>query len=159
MIDLERALRHLAWGDDWLFARLGEYPEEALGATYAPEAWPVGRLAFHIVQGAEWYAYCLTGRPWTDLPRATSHEALAQLRASLASLDALLLEQAALPDGTVEFEDEDGMGTALRSTILTQAYLHSIEHRAQIACALEASGYPRLDLDSIDLWAFERAGV
>jgi len=160
MIDLTRGLRHLAWADDWLFARLAEYPPDAMLARFAPEAWSVARLAIHIVGGAEWYRYCLTATPWTDLvPPSTEPKALQEyvvsLRPHLADLDATLLDQAALPDGSVAFVDEDGQRSALRSTILTQAVLHSIEHRAQIAAALEASGFDLLPLDDIDLWAFE----
>ena len=34
-------------------------------------------------------------------------------------------------------------------------YNLSAEHRAQISCALEASGFPGIDLDELDFWAFE----
>jgi len=54
----------------------------------------------------------------------------------------------------VEFEDEDHPRPALRSTTLTQACLHSTEHRAQIACALEVSGLGGVTLDDYDVWAF-----
>lgn len=160
MIDLARGLRHLAWADDWLLSRLGEYPPEAMLARYSPDASTVARLAIHIVGGAEWYCYCLAGMPWTDLsPPSTEPAALQQhvvsLRPHLADLDTVLLDQAALPDEVVTFEDEDGPRSALRSTILTQACLHGTEHRAQIAAALEASGFDRLVLDDVDLWAFE----
>lgn len=154
MITLERALRHLAWADDRLFAELAGLPPEALAARYAPDAWSVGALARHIVGGAEWYRYCLTGAEWTDLSDPGGREELLALGAHLADLDAALLAQASLPDGDVVFIDEDGPRTALRSTILTQACLHSTEHRAQIACALEVSGFGPLVLDDYDLWAF-----
>ena len=160
MIDLSRGLRHLAWADAWMFDRLDELPAEALLARYAPESWSVARLALHIVGGAEWYRYCLTGIPETDvypgdvdLPALRAH-VLSQ-RDYLAGLDALLLEQAALPDELLTIEEVDGSFTALRSTILSQACLHGVEHRAQIACALEVNGYGGFALDDVDLWAFE----
>lgn len=155
MIDLTRSLRHLAWADSRLFEDLSALPPEALQARYAPEAWTVGHLAMHIVGGAEWYAYCLAGEQWTDLAIPGSSDDLRALASRLAYLDAILLEQASLPDALVEFVDEEGPRHALRSTILSQACLHSIEHRAQIACALEVQDFPRIDLDSYDLWAFE----
>jgi len=159
MIDLTRGLRHLAWSDQWMLDQLGELPAEAMLAGYG-DSWSVARLATHIVGGAEWYRYCLTGVPETDL-RPTSTEPadlqrhVLSLRDHLASLDALLLAQAELPDDRVSFADEGGERSALRSTILTQACLHGIEHRAQISCALEVSGFPGLPLDDVDLWAFE----
>ena len=155
VIDLTRSLRHLAWADAKLFSDLQALPPEALEARYSPDAWTVGHLARHIVGGAEWYAYCLAATPWTDLETPSSPEALRALGRHLDDLDALLLEQAALPDELLEFVDEDGARSALRSTVLAQACLHSAEHRAQIACALEVTGHAGVTLDDYDLWAFE----
>lgn len=160
MIDIQRGLRHLAWADAWMFERLADLPAEAMLARYSEGSWSVARLAIHIVGGAEWYRYCLTGVRWTDLaPPSTEPEDLqlhvVSLAPRLAAIDALLLEQAALPDGQVSFMDEDGERSAWRSTILTQACLHGVEHRAHIACALEVAGFEGFSLDDIDLWAFE----
>ena len=155
MIDLTRSLRHLAWADDKLLSDLEALPPAALQARYSPEASTVGHLAMHIVGGAEWYAYCLAGTPWTDLDIPQDAQGLRVLARHLKDLDALLLEQAVLPDEVVEFVDEEGPRTALRSTILAQACLHSAEHRAQIACALEVTGHGGVTLDDYDLWAFE----
>lgn len=155
MIDLSRGLRHLAWADAAFFGDLSRLPAEALGARYAPDAWTVGALAAHIVGGAEWYCYCLAGEPWTDLQPPASSQDVVRLGERLSALDAILLAQAEHPDGRVEFEDEDGPRSAWKSTILTQACLHSIEHRAQIACALDAGGFGGVVLDDYDLWAFE----
>jgi uncharacterized damage-inducible protein DinB len=109
----------------------------------------------HIVSGAEWYAHVLTGERWTELSVPSHAADLASLAERLIYLDALLLAQVELPDERVGFEDEGGPRAAYRSTILSQACLHSTEHRAQIACALEVCQFPRIDLDSYDLWAFE----
>jgi len=155
VIGLERSLRHLAWADARLFDELASLPPEALQARYAPSAATVGDLAVHIVSGAEWYAYVLTGEQWTDLQVPRSAADLDALASRLAHLDALLLDQAGLPDDRLAFEDESGPREAYRSTVLTQASMHATEHRAQIACALEVAGSPRIDLDSYDLWAFE----
>lgn len=160
MIELTRGLRHLAWADDWMFDRLSNLPAEAMLARYAPESWSVARLALHIVGGAEWYRYCLTGTPESgiypgdvDLETLRAH-VLAQ-RGHLAELDALLLAQADLPDEPLTIAEDGRSFTAMRSTILSQACLHGVEHRAQIACALEVNGYSGFALDDIDLWAFE----
>lgn len=160
MIELTRGLRHLGWADAWMFDRLSELPAEAMLARYAPESWSVARLALHIVGGAQWYRYCLTGAPETDvypgdvdLDELKAH--VLGKRAELADLDALLLEQAALPDEPLTIAEEGRSFTAMRSTILSQACLHGVEHRAQIACALEVNGFTGFALDDIDLWAFE----
>lgn len=155
MIDLTRGLRHMAWANDRYFAGLATLPDAALAVSYAPDAWPVARLAVHIVEAAEWYRYCLTGVSWTQLAAPVTGADIEVLRAYLGELDAVLLEQAGQADGDISFADEDGPRTALRSTLLTQAVVHAAEHRAQIACALAAHGFPGPSLDDIDLWAFE----
>lgn len=154
--DTTRALRHLAWADDNFFAALEALPDQAFQARYAQQHWTVGELAVHIVGAAEWYRYCLTGAQWTELREPISGADIAPLRTYLAELDATLLQEAGQPDGVVSFTDEHGPRTALRSTILTQACLHAAEHRAQIACALDAGGFTGPVLDDLDLWAFER---
>lgn len=153
MIDLTRGLRHMAWANDRFYAQLAVLPSDALQARYAPDAWSVGRLAVHIINGAEWYRYCLTGVEWTDLSPLVGD--VPAMRSYLAELDALLLAEADKPEGHVTFEDEDGPARALRSTLLTQAVIHAAEHRAHMATALEVAGAGRIDLDALDLWAFE----
>jgi len=156
MDDTTRALRHLAWADNQFFAALEALPDQAFEAKYAQQHWHVGQLAVHIVGAAEWYRYCLTGTPWTELREPTCGADVMPLRAHLAELDATLIAEASQPEGFVEFADEDGPRRALRSTILTQACHHAAEHRAQIACALDAGGFDGPVLDDLDLWAFER---
>lgn len=155
MIGIERGLRHLAWADDRFFAHLATLPDDAFAATYAPDAWPVGRLATHVVGAAEWYRYCLTGEPWTDLPPMVNGEVAQTLRTALLDLDATLLAQAAVDDERLTFADENGETSALRSSLLSQAILHSVEHRAQIACALLVNGFDAPVLDDLDFWAYE----
>ncbi|MFM8446542.1 MAG: hypothetical protein ACKN9Z_04205, partial [Actinomycetota bacterium] len=67
-----------------------------------------------------------------------------------------LQECAKLDDIQMEFENYAGkLVKRWRSTILSQAIHHATEHRAQIASALEAKGFTPVDLDELDLWAFE----
>ena len=156
MITLERSMRHLAWSDAWLFAALSEYPDEAFAARYAAGSWTVGEIAKHIVDGAEWYRYCLMAEPWTDIAPLTSGADAAGLAAHLRAVDDMLVAQCQLPDAIVSFDDENGPVSVHRSTLLSQACLHAVEHRAQIACALEAGGFAPLALDDVDFWSFER---
>lgn len=154
MVDMTRALRHLAWADERFFEQFAALPDAAMGARYAPDHWPAGRLAAHIIGGAGWYRYCLTGTPEPDVEWVRTPADIGALLPELREIDAALIEQAALPDEPVTYDD-DGPRTILRSTLLSQACLHAAEHRAQICCALEASGLGRIDLDALDLWTFE----
>ena len=155
MVDMTRALAHLAWADERFFQQFAALPPEAMEARYAPDHWPAGRLAAHIVDGASWYRYCLTGAPWLDVRWVRTPPDLGGLLPQLLEIDAMLLEQAALPDEPVTFADEDGPRTVMRSTLLGQACLHAAEHRAQISCALEASEFGSIVLDDLDFWSFE----
>ena len=154
MIDMSTALRHLAWADDLLFTRLAALPFGALQATYGPKDWSVAHLARHIVGGAEWYRYCLTGIEWTELELPSNAADLDALRVHLLEIDGLLVGEAAKPEADVEFMDEDGPNSVARSLILAQSCYHSTEHRTQIACALEVTGVSGLSLDDFDVWAF-----
>lgn len=145
----------MAWANDTLFGHLATLPAAAFGVSYVPTEWSIGRLSVHLISSSEWFRYCLTGTRWTDLDREWTSAEVVALRSYLAELDAILGSEAQKPDGNVTFEDEDGPKTFRRSTILTQAVVHAAEHRAQIAVALEVHGFPRFDLDLIDLWAFE----
>jgi len=155
MVDMTRALRHLAWADERFFTQFAGLPVEAMGARYAPGHWPAGRLAAHVIGGASWYRYCLTGTPELDVTWVRTPADVGGLIPQLLEIDAVLLEQAAFPDEPVTYTDEDGPRTVMRSTLLSQACLHAAEHRAQISCALEASGLPGIVLDDLDFWSFE----
>ena len=154
MTDMTTALRHLRWADERLFAQLAELPDAALDATYGPANWTVAHLAEHIVGGAEWYRYCLTGVRWSDLVLPRTPADLDALRRHLGAINDVLLAEGSKPDEDIRFEDEDGPRSALRSMLLAQACYHSTEHRTQIACALEVNGIPGITLDDYDLWAF-----
>lgn len=155
MIDLTRSLRHLAWADAKLFADLAAMPAAAYDVPTKEGGQTVGELARHIVDGAEWYCFCLNGNPWTELPLPRSREDLTVLATRLEALDRMLLAEALVPDAQVTFSDEGGVSRAMRSTILAQACYHATEHRAQLALALDLAGIGGIDLDTYDFWAFE----
>lgn len=157
MVDMTRALRHLAWADEQFYTQFAALPEAAMGARYATDHWPAGHLAAHMMASAGWYRYCLTGAPGLDTEWVRTPADLGGMLPRLLEIDAVLLEQAALPDELLTIQEDDGTFTALRSTLLSQACLHAAEHRAQVSCALEASGFPSIVLDDLDFWEFEKS--
>ena len=159
MVDMTRAVRHLGWADERFFQQFAALPQEAMGARYAPDHWPAGHLAAHIIGSASWYRYCLTGTPWLDVTWVRTPADIGGVLPQLLEIDKVLLDQAGMPDEPVTFADEDGPRTVMRSTLLGQACLHATEHRAQISCGLEASGFPGIVLDDLDFWAFEAAST
>jgi uncharacterized damage-inducible protein DinB len=154
---LDRLLRHMAWANAGLIARLLEQPVAALALTSPRNEWSAGRNLAHLLNAAQAFASLMGGvaRP-PDMAAPASAEELADLGARLAATDASLIAQAIEPDALISHPDPT-RGRGLRSTILAQAIHHATEHRAQIAGALATNGNDAIDLDAFDLWEFAEA--
>jgi uncharacterized damage-inducible protein DinB len=152
-ISLELSLRHLAWSNQKFFGYFGSQPDEVFGLRAAEGEWPVGKILTHVAGSGEWYSYCLSGTQWTDLKPITSGSIALEYLPIMAKLDAHLLENLALPDDKLEIEGEDGIIHATRSLILSQAVMHSAEHKGQIAAIMKQHGH-HIDLDSLDVWSY-----
>jgi uncharacterized damage-inducible protein DinB len=154
---LDRMLRHMAWANAMLIARLAELSDESLALTAPHNEWSAGRILDHLVNAAGGYAARLEGlprqRPGTP---TTSASQLAALAARCAGFDARLRAQGALPEGRAGYAGE-GEAVRARSTVLAQAIHHATEHRAQIAGALATNGVSAIDLDALDLWEYGEA--
>ncbi|HYK95646.1 MAG TPA: DinB family protein [Candidatus Dormibacteraeota bacterium] len=154
---LDRLLRHMAWANAALIARLAEQQDSALKMTAPRNEWSAARILAHLVSAAGGYASRLeqAGRP-PDIEPPTSVAELTEIAARCAALDARLRAQAGLPDELLPHANPERPVRA-RSTILAQAIHHATEHRAQIAGALATNGLDVIDLDSLDLWAYGEA--
>ena len=153
MINLELSLRHLAWSNQKFFSLFGGMPDEIFGLRAAEGEWPVGQILTHFAGSGEWYRYCLGGGRWTDLKPITSGSIVLEYLPIMASLDGSLLENLSLPDEKLEIQGEDGIIHATRSLILSQAVMHSAEHKGQIAAIMKQHGF-HIDLDALDVWSF-----
>jgi uncharacterized damage-inducible protein DinB len=148
---------HSAWADNLLFEKLQECPEAALGWHYADPQWPITRIAMHIVEGAEWYRYVLSGKKWTEFEYPKTWNDLEVLRIKLAETYQDVFTEIDQADELIVFEDENGPRQAMRSTVLNQIPYHSTEHRAQIFVALQINGYNNISADDFDVWAYENS--
>lgn len=146
----------MAWANQEVYAAVQTLPLEALGSFIVNPEWTAGAILEHIAGSAEWYVYCLTGNHngWSTTVPATMDD-VASLATLLAGYDAALLDLANESDGVVSFTNEYGTRSALRSTIISQVIHHATEHRAQLVDALESRGHRPVNLDDLDLWAFE----
>ena len=153
MITLELSLRHLAWSHQKFFALFKDLPDEVFGLRAAEGEWPVGQILTHFAGSGEWYSYCLSGAQWSDLKPITSGSIALEYLPIMAKLDAHLLENLSLPDDKLEIEGENGIIHATRSLILSQAVMHSAEHKGQIAAIMKQRGH-HIDLDGLDVWTF-----
>ena len=161
-ISLNRLLLHMAWANQKTLSHLQTLPEDALKAFATNSEWFVAEIAHHIVDSADHYVYRISGTPALTQPGDPCiddvHQIsdLTRLKQQVAQVDALLLDCVKLDDVQIEFENYEGkLVKRWRSTILSQAIHHATEHRAQIAAALEAKGFTPVDLDELDLWAYE----
>ena len=144
----------MAWSNQLIFKEISQLPEEIYGLRAAEGEWPVGKILTHFINAAEWYKYCATGIDWEDVTPIRSHNHLSQSAPKLANLDQIIVDQALRDDEPCTFIDEGGERTVLLSIILSQAAIHTAEHRAKLATILKMHGH-HLDLDDKDLWAFD----
>ncbi len=154
---LDRLLRHMAWANAALIAGLADLPADDLVLAAPRNEWTVVLILDHLVAAAGRYAARLEGAPRPDrAPSPPTAAGLAQLAADLATYDARIRAQAAMPDGPCDYADHS-TGDRARSTVLAQAIHHATEHRAQIAAALATNGIDAIDLDALDLWSYGEA--
>lgn len=151
---MKKSLEHMAWSNQEIFQEISKLPIGIYNLRAADGEWPVGKVLNHFVNAAEWFRYCLTGTEWTDLPRIDNPETLLKMKDYLAEIDRTLIDQSNLEDEILTFNDENGPAKASRSMILSQAVMHTAEHKGQLATILKVHGF-NLDLDKYDLWSFE----
>jgi uncharacterized damage-inducible protein DinB len=150
-----RLLRHMAWANQSIFSAVQALEPASLASYIANPEWTAAKLLHHIVDGAEWYVYCLTGSQWQNWLEPKSSEDIETLKKRLVDLDAIILKQDELEDEPLLIVEGEKSWKSLRSTIISEAIYHAIEHRAQLLDALEARGYTSIKLDDYDLWRFE----
>ena len=150
-----RLLRHMDWANQRVFDAVKGLPDLALGAYIVKAEWTAGHILQHIVEGADWYVFCLTQAPMEVRKLPESIASLNSLQEQLAEFDSKILSQSELPDEYITIKENEGSWDAMRSTILAQAIYHAAEHRTQLIDALESKGFSPISLDDLDLWRFE----
>ena len=161
-ISMDRLLAHMAWANQKTISHLQTLPQESLASFATNSQWHVAEIIHHIVDSGDHYAFRISGIPALTKPGEPCIEDvkeiadLARIKEQAVIVDKALLECVKLDDIQIEFKNYSGnMVKRWRSTILSQAIHHATEHRAQLASALEAKGFKPVDLDELDLWAFE----
>ncbi|MBU6233589.1 MAG: hypothetical protein KJS64_05000 [Acidobacteria bacterium] len=153
-VTMETTLQYLAWSEGKFFERLYELPESLYGASYGNPEWTVAKMAWHIASGATWYEFCLTGTMHERPEIPTSRDELMTVGSYLRQRTATIVDEGRYDDALLHVVTDEEEFDVARSILLTQAVLHSIEHRAQIAAAVESRGHNLADLGEIDGWAF-----
>jgi uncharacterized damage-inducible protein DinB len=152
-ISLERALRHMAWANQKVYQAVETLPDESLQSYVVNKEWTAYEIVFHICQSAGFYVWRLgIGEKPEDIEEPAK---VGTLRNLLETHDKNLLLAVGQDDREIEFKREDKVNHRWASTILTQAVHHATEHRAQLIDTLEYKGFKPINLDDIDLWAFD----
>lgn len=156
-ISIERGLRHMAWANQEVFNAVAKLPDDALQAYISNPEWTVGKIISHICSSATWYVHRLEIDDWIDIPEVHSANDVLPLAALISQLDEKLIQAASQEDRELTYTYEDTGKVVKRwfSTILTQAVHHATEHRAQLVDALDSKGYKLINLDDLDLWAYD----
>ena len=152
-IGLERALRHMAWANQQVYEAADKLPEESLKSYVVNKEWTAYEILFHICNSAGFYVYRLgIGERPEEIAEPAKVSTLKNL---LKIHDQNLISAAAGEEREIEFEREGQRIRRWASTILTQSVHHATEHRAQLIDTLEFKGFKPINLDDIDLWAFD----
>jgi len=107
----------------------------------------------HICNSAGFYVFRLgIGERPDEIAEPAKVSTLKDL---LSIHDKNLITAASQEDREIQFEREGKIIHRWASTILTQSVYHATEHRAQLIDTLEFKGYKPINLDDIDLWAFD----
>ncbi|MDP1710954.1 MAG: DinB family protein [Candidatus Nanopelagicaceae bacterium] len=156
-ISSARLLQHMAWANQKVFKSVQSLPDESLESFIVNPEWTAKQILKHITSGADWYLYCLEGKSLQEIRRPSNMSDVANLAKILAALDSEIIQSGNLDDEMLTISHKDKSRKNLRSTIISQTVHHATEHRAQLVGALEFKGYNPINLDDIDLWAFESA--
>ena len=155
MISTEVLLRHMAWSNQKVLARIAELPDEALSAYVSDPEWTVGKIIHHFSGSAGFYDFRLGGENVEHFASVSTMNDVKAILPVLAQYDAKLIAHASAEDRELTVQ-RDGQTIHWQfSTILSQAVHHATEHRAQIIQALDFRGFTGISLDDYDLWSYE----
>jgi uncharacterized damage-inducible protein DinB len=143
----------MAWANQKVYQAVETLPDESLQSYVVNKEWTAYEIIFHICQSAGFYVWRLgIGEKPEDIEEPAK---VATLRKLLEIHDKNLLLAVGQEDREIEFKQQDKLIYRWASTILTKAVHHATEHRAQLIDTLEYKGFKPINLDDIDLWAFD----
>ena len=147
----------MAWANNAVFTQLSELPEEALAFSAWNPEWTVGKIANHIVIAQGRFISRLQK---LDAPNENefplTKDGMKSLVAKSATNDAEIIKLIDQPEEMLTFMRYGKSAQFLNTTVIAQIIHHATEHRAQIADIMAVNKMDVIDLDSLDLWAFER---
>ena len=156
-VTLSRLFRHMAWANNRLFTQLSTLPEEALSYSAWNPEWSVGKIANHIViaQGRLISRLQKVSAP-EEIEVPLTSKGMADLAKRAESNDQKIQSFLDMPEEMLTFIRYGETVSFLSTSVIAQFVHHATEHRAQIADIMAINKMDVINLDSIDLWSFER---
>ena len=156
-ISLVRGLNHMAWANQEVLKSVAKLPDASLNSYLTNPEWTVAKIISHICSAASWYVHRLEKGELVGIPALNKSSDVLVLAQLQNNLDRKLIEASSAEDRelTYVYQKTGERVTRWYSTILAQSVHHATEHRAQLVDALEFNGYQIIDLDELDLWAFD----
>ena len=142
----------MTWSNYEFFHELATLPDEIYDLRADEGEWPIGKIFNHFLDAGQWYRFLLTQIPWTENVKIVDSQGLLAMREQLREIDETLVEALSADDGIITYTDDDGRERkTFRSIVLTQAVVHTAEHKGQLATILRQHGFT-IDLDKYDVW-------
>lgn len=156
-VTLSRLFRHMAWANNRLFMQLSTLPEEVLSYSAWNPEWSVGKIANHIViaQGRLISRLQKVSAP-EEIEFPLTSKGMADLAKRAESNDQKIQSFLDMPEEMLTFVRYGETVSFLSTSVIAQFVHHATEHRAQIADIMAINKMDVINLDSIDLWSFER---
>ena len=156
-VTLSRLFRHMAWANNRLFMQLSTLPVEVLSYSAWNPEWSVGKIANHIViaQGRLISRLQKVSAP-EEIEFPLTSKGMADLAKRAESNDQKIQSFLDMPEEMLTFIRYGETVSFLSTSVIAQFVHHATEHRAQIADIMAINKMDVINLDSIDLWSFER---
>ena len=147
----------MTWANNRLFTQLSTLPEEVLSFSAWNPEWSVGKIANHIViaQGRLISRLQKVSAP-EEIEFPLTSKGMADLAKRAESNDQKIQSFLDMPEEMLTFIRYGETVSFLSTSVIAQFVHHATEHRAQIADIMAINKMDVINLDSIDLWSFER---
>lgn len=147
----------MKWANQHLFSFLLSNNVIIYELSAWDQGWTVGKIVNHLVIAQDRYVSRLTGLfSIDDKPENVDLVGMKNLALRSLRNDEKLMEFASMENTLLTFNQNGKTVNFHASVVLSQSIHHATEHRAQIDDILSINKVKNINLDSIDLWSYER---
>lgn len=153
----QKLLFHMKWANQVLFRFLLDADDDIYNLTAWDRGWSIHKIVNHLVVAQDRYVSRLSGlHTIEDKWEPCTKAGMQNLATRSLKNDEKLINLASIENKLLSFNQNGNVVNFHASTVLAQSIHHATEHRAQIDDILSFKGAVNLNLDSIDIWSFDR---